>query len=121
MLILILAAYIGAIIMGLATKKHNDEFGKFLNENANKLLNGDECVFQGTVYTKETKLVRYRYCVSIIIMTFTRTTYYVPAESANAISILAFLITFFTGWWGLPWGPIKTIESFIKMCAKKMQ
>lgn len=116
--ILIFVAYIGAIIMGHISKKRSKEFEEFLNKNAYEILNGNGCEFHGTIYTKDTRIVRYRYCVSVIIITFTRTTYYEPIDSAGTLSILAFLITFLSGWWGFPWGPIKTIDSFIKNASK---
>lgn len=111
---LILAAYIGALIMALTVKKLDDDLEAFLNENADRLFNGEACEFNGTVYTRETRLVRYRYCVSVGIMTFTRSTCLALADSICATSVIAFLISLFGGWWGLPWGPIRTISSFIE-------
>ena len=29
------------------------------------------------------------------------------------MSFLFFLVTLFGGWWGFPWGPVRTIESFV--------
>lgn len=116
---IILAAYIWAIIMGQISKKHNKEFEEFLNDNIQSILNGHGCIYNGTVYTKDTKIIRYRYCVSVLIMTFTRTTYYEPADSDIKIFCSSFLITFFTGLWGIPWGPIKTVDSFIKNIRKE--
>ncbi len=81
---LILAAYIGALIMALTMKKLDDDLEAFLNENADRLFNGEACEFNGTVYTRETRLVRYRYCVSVGIMTFTRSTCFALADSICA-------------------------------------
>ncbi len=61
---------------------------------------------------KGAKFVVFQYCISIIIMTFKRSSdvYFVRAgESTIKNSIGLSLLTFFLGWWGIPWGPIYTI------------
>jgi hypothetical protein len=62
------------------------------------------------------KFVMYSYCISIIIMTFRRSSdiYFIRSgESALRPGLLYTLPTFVLGWWGFPWGPIYTIGSFI--------
>ncbi len=58
----------------------------------------------------------YQYCVSIFIMTFKRPTniYFIRAGESGLGKGFGFsLISLFPGWWGIPWGPIHTIGSFI--------
>ena len=58
------------------------------------------------------KFVVYQYCISIIVMTFRRSSdiYFVKAgESTIKDSIGFTLLTLVLGWWGIPWGPIYTI------------
>jgi hypothetical protein len=60
------------------------------------------------------KFVVYQYCISILIMTFRRSSdiYLVSASESRALKGLGFsLLSFFLGWWGIPWGPIYTIQS----------
>lgn len=60
------------------------------------------------------KFVMFRYCVSILVLTFRRSSniYFVRAgESAAKHSITFSIITFLFGWWGIPWGPIYSIGS----------
>lgn len=60
------------------------------------------------------KFVVFQYCISIVIMTFKRGSdiYFVKAgESALGHSIGFSLLTLILGWWGIPWGPIYSIES----------
>ncbi|MBD2768192.1 hypothetical protein IC235_09840 [Hymenobacter sp. BT664] len=60
------------------------------------------------------KFVVFQYCISIIIMTFKRGSdvYFIKAgESTLKYSIGFTLITFFLGWWGIPWGPIYSVSS----------
>ena len=62
------------------------------------------------------KLVCYQYCISIVVMTFRRASnvYYIPAgESAVAKGLPWTLLTLVAGWWGIPWGPIFTVQSLV--------
>lgn len=60
------------------------------------------------------KFVVFEYCISMLILTFKRPSniYFIkPDESPIKYSIGFTLISFFLGWWGIPWGPIYTIAS----------
>ena len=62
------------------------------------------------------KFVVYQFCISILVMTFKRPSaiYFVRADESRVSKGLPFsLLSFFLGWWGIPWGPIYTIESFV--------
>lgn len=64
------------------------------------------------------KVVVYQYTVSIIFMTFKRASkkiYYIPHEERSFGRGLKYsLITFLFGWWGVPWGPVYTIQSIFR-------
>lgn len=60
------------------------------------------------------KFVHFQYCISILVMTFRRSSdvYFIKAgESTLGYSIQYTLISLLLGWWGIPWGPIYTIGS----------
>lgn len=60
------------------------------------------------------KFVVYRYCFSVIVLTFKRSSdiYFVKAGQNRTVKGLQWtLITFFCGWWGIPWGPIYSVGS----------
>ncbi len=60
------------------------------------------------------KFVVFQYCVSILILTFKRSSgvYYIRPGERTIVKGLRFtLISLVLGWWGFPWGPIYTIES----------
>jgi|SRR5215470_4324533 len=60
------------------------------------------------------KFVTYYYCISIIIMTFRRGShiYFIKAgESPLSKGLPWTLLSLLFGWWGIPWGPIWTIQS----------
>jgi hypothetical protein len=60
------------------------------------------------------RFVRYQYCISVLVMTFKRSSgiYFIkgghsrvgPGATYTCISLLC-------GWWGIPWGPIWTITT----------
>lgn len=60
------------------------------------------------------KFVVFQYTISILVMTFRRSShiYFIPAGSSGFIKSFPFvLISLIFGWWGIPWGPIYTIGS----------
>jgi hypothetical protein len=60
------------------------------------------------------KFVQYQYCFSVIFMTFKRGTdiYLIRADESRVVKGLVWtLLTGLAGWWGIPWGPIWTIQS----------
>ncbi len=62
------------------------------------------------------KLVCYQYCISILVMSFRRSSdaYFVRAgESRVSKGLPWILLSLVAGWWGIPWGPIFTIQSLV--------
>ena len=60
------------------------------------------------------KFVFYYYCISLLVITFRRPSsiYFLRAgESAVVKSLPWTLLTVVAGWWGIPWGPIYSIQS----------
>ncbi|HJQ13777.1 MAG TPA: hypothetical protein VJ830_03435 [Anaerolineales bacterium] len=60
------------------------------------------------------KFVMYQYCISILILTFKRSSsvYFIRHEENAVLKGLPFtLLSLLLGWWGIPWGPIYTIQS----------
>jgi hypothetical protein len=62
------------------------------------------------------KLVYFQYCISVVVLTFRRSSdiYFIPAgESAVKKGLPWTLLSLVAGWWGIPWGPIFTIQSLV--------
>ncbi|MCI0552954.1 MAG: hypothetical protein L0287_18540 [Anaerolineae bacterium] len=60
------------------------------------------------------KFVMYQYCISLLIITFRRSSniYFIRHEDNAVVKGLPFtLLSLVLGWWGIPWGPIYTIQS----------
>lgn len=60
------------------------------------------------------RFVIFQYCISIIVMSFRRSSdiYFVRAgESVVGRHIGFTLLTAVLGWWGIPWGPIYSVQS----------
>jgi hypothetical protein len=60
------------------------------------------------------KFVMYEYCISLLIITFKRPSniYFISHEENAIVKGLPFtLLSLLLGWWGIPWGPIYTIQS----------
>lgn len=58
------------------------------------------------------KFVIYEYTISILILTFRRSSdiYFIKSNENAVVKGLGFtLLSFFLGWWGIPWGPIYAI------------
>ena len=63
------------------------------------------------------RFVIYQYCISVIFMTFKRgsSIYFLkPGEGAVGKGLGFSGLTLLLGWWGIPWGPIYTIQSLWK-------
>jgi hypothetical protein len=62
------------------------------------------------------KFVFFQYCVSVVLITFRRSSpvYFIPAEQ-NAVSkgLPWTLLSLVAGWWGIPWGPIFTVQALV--------
>ena len=60
------------------------------------------------------KFVMYQYCISLLVVTFKRWSkiYFISHDQNAMVKGLPFtLLTLVLGWWGLPWGPIYTIQT----------
>jgi len=60
------------------------------------------------------KFVLFQYCVSVVVLTFRRPSdiYFLRQGENAVVKGLPFtLLSLVAGWWGIPWGPIYTIQS----------
>lgn len=113
---IVIASWVAALVFRIIWERDDKEFQNFLNSHGQELMSGGTCEFKGNLYTCNTILVRYTFCTSVLIMTFTRSSSLLPLEVSGSSRIICILLTLFGGWWGIPWGPIHSIKAFIN-CA----
>ncbi len=63
------------------------------------------------------KFVMFPYAISIIVMTFKRSSE--ADDSAIKYGYKYLLISLLLGWWGVPWGPVYTVQSIVKAFSGK--
>lgn len=62
------------------------------------------------------KFVIYQFCISILVMTFKRSSniFFISHDQNPVVKGLPYtLLSLVLGWWGIPWGPIYTIQSVV--------
>jgi hypothetical protein len=62
------------------------------------------------------RFVLFQYCISALVVTFRRPSdiYLIRAEENATVKGLPFtLLTLLLSWWGIPWGPIYSVQSLI--------
>lgn len=111
---LVLASWLWALIFHTREKNRLKRFSQFIAENAETLLNGGSCEFEGDKYSLSTKLVQYQFAVSLISISMTRGTSLRPEKDKVWLLLSCTIISALGGWWGIPWGPYHTILSFIE-------
>ncbi len=60
------------------------------------------------------KFIIFQYCISALVVTFKRPSdiYFVRAGESLVSKSMGFtLVSLVAGWWGIPWGPIYTVQS----------
>ncbi|VVB75719.1 Uncharacterised protein [Candidatus Tiddalikarchaeum anstoanum] len=63
------------------------------------------------------RFVIFHYCISVIILTFNRSSnvYFIkPGESAFVTGLPYTLLTLLLGWWGFPFGPIFSVWDLVR-------
>lgn len=63
------------------------------------------------------KFVVFQYCFSLLFVTFKRHSniYFIKSdENPLKFSYSFIILSLLFGWWGIPWGPIYTIQSLYK-------
>ena len=63
---------------------------------------------------KGARFVVFQYCISIVLVTFKRSSdiYFIgPTRKALAPRIGYSVLSLCLGWWGIPWGPVYTMQA----------
>lgn len=107
---------IGIIAIFLQKDKNKSEnFLIWIVNNAAQIRNGT-ARYEGELITPATEVTQFQACFSFLIMTTKSPSRFFIKGHDNLIAIgLAYtLVTLVFGWWGLPWGPIYTLETLYR-------
>ena len=107
----IAAVLIGVFRFSYAAKQKDEQFLSWLLTNAREIYDGG--VSYGSVLiTPATVLTRYQAALSFLIVSFkVPSRSYIEGQPAPLyVPILLSMATLVLGWWGIPWGPVYTIQ-----------
>ena len=119
LILVFLALILTGPIMAMIFDKKQDESNRmlisFIAENFEALSGGATLDYNGAAIDLRTPIVRYRYCYSVIAMTTGKASGMylgsaLDSEEAKNAKLTCQLITAFSGWWGIPWGIIRSIQ-----------
>ncbi|MBI2368690.1 MAG: hypothetical protein HYV08_00280, partial [Deltaproteobacteria bacterium] len=73
-------------------------------------------MYEGKRITRETEVVRFQACLSFLVLTIkSPSRYYVKAGDNPFLAGRAYsAVTLLLGWWGIPWGPIYTLQTLVR-------
>lgn len=115
----VIALLISGPIMSASFGKRQEENNRrlvaFIMENYNDLAGGAVLTYDSAPISYNSRLTRFRYCYSYIIMTSTRSSALYLADGLNCdeaknAKLTCQLITALSGWWGIPWGIVYSIQ-----------
>ena len=115
-IIIVAASWVTHCVMGMIWKKRDKKFIAFLTENAHTILNGGSCEFEGIEYRRETRVTRFYCCMSVIFLTYYEQSGFVPTDRSAGTKALCIILALTGGWWGFPWGPIRTVQAVYNTC-----
>jgi len=92
-----------------------EEFIRELERHKDEIL-GSGWDYEGMKITQKTVITQYLLTMSLIVFSAKAPSryYVVGAENTKLANTIYTIITFVFGWWGIPWGPIYTIQSLTK-------
>lgn len=92
-------------------KKRSQEFLNWITNNEVDIYDR-RALYKGIKIEPDTEIVQFQLCMSFLIMTFKiPSRYYVKGHyNTYLVSGMYSLISLIFGWWGIPWGPIYTVQ-----------
>ncbi|MFA4936211.1 MAG: hypothetical protein WC568_10295 [Candidatus Methanoperedens sp.] len=111
-----IAVVIGIIAIFLQKEKNkSNDFLLWLVNNGANVRNGT-ARYNGKHITLTTEVTQFQACFSFLILTTKSPSRFFIRGQDNliAIGLVYTLVTLVFGWWGLPWGPIYTLETLYR-------
>jgi hypothetical protein len=90
-------------------------FRKWLDDNIGAVM-ARGAAYQGVFLTRETVLVRYQGVLSLLFFSHTVPSRLLVADTTQCrwTGVAYSTATLLVGWWGIPWGPIRTIQYVVR-------
>lgn len=101
--------------------QHNDQIRRFscwLIENKHGLRQGT-VEYDGVAISRKTEVTQYHTAMSCLILSIKVPSrfYIVGHETSKITALLLSLCALLIGWWGIPWGPVFTVQSVLSNLA----
>lgn len=105
----------GLSVFFFKARKSTNKFLQWLAENAEVVRNGG-ALYESVPITSDTVLRSYQTTVSVVVFSMKeQTRFYVAGQESGALSgIFCTITSLVFGWWGIPWGPIWTVQSLLR-------
>jgi hypothetical protein len=113
---LCISAFIALVYFFISyQKKKAEQFKEWLTQNVCSIYSG-EAMYNGSKIHLGTKVTQYLFCFSLIVFSVRiPSRYYIKASLSSVLNNIAYtLCTLILGWWGLPWGPIYTLQAVFR-------
>jgi len=93
-------------------KKKSVEFISWVIENKNNIENGGTYLEFAEI-KPDTELIQFQICISFILFSVKSPSRFLVKGYDKTLSkkTICTIISFIFGWWGIPWGPIYTIQT----------
>lgn len=103
---------VGLWLFLLKQDKLNGNFLDWLSKNAITIMSGGS-LYNDVLITSEMQITQYQAALSFLVITVKVPSRFhiVGHESSLGAACLFTLVSLIFGWWGIPWGPIYTIQS----------
>lgn len=113
---LVAAAFLGIISIFLQKEKNKSEkFIQWVIENIEPIKAGTARYKEKPV-TRDTAIVQFQATISVVVLTIkSPSRYFIKGQSNIFLMAIAYtFVTLILGWWGIPWGPIYTLQTVFK-------
>ncbi len=103
---------VGAIaIFVYKEEKKSTDFLNWLVNNASQIKNG-AAQYKGKLIKPTTEITQFQACFSFLVLTTKSPSRFFIRGHDNTVlmGIIYTIVTLVFGWWGIPWGPIYTLQ-----------
>lgn len=116
--VLLSALFAGLYFFNRRQEREIRRFLAWLAENKDELKSDPNAslIWEDSPVMQESFVTQYQFCASFVIVTFRLRTGYILDQSffKPIANITATFLTLVLGWWGIPWGPIYSIQALFR-------